>query len=97
MNKFFDYLMEDLPDCVICELLSYIRRFSSAVAGDVPVEGKMGNYRFCASRHGAEQVRVRVRDLLRERALPADTALRLTLEGEVVFLSITDRTPIQSS
>ena len=58
MNKFFDYLMEDLPDCVICELLSYIRRFSSATAGDVPVEGKMGNYRFCASRHGAEQVRV---------------------------------------
>lgn len=58
MNKFFDYLMEDLPDCVIRELLTYIRRFASAVAGDVPVEGKMGNYRFCASRHGEEQVRV---------------------------------------
>lgn len=58
MNKFFDYLMEDLPDCVIRELLQYIRRFAAAMAGDVPVEGKMGIYRFCASRHGEEQVRV---------------------------------------
>ena len=58
MKKFFDYLMDDLPDCVIRELLGYICRFASAVAGDTPVEGKMGSYRFCASRHGEDRVRV---------------------------------------
>ena len=58
MNKFFEYLMEDLPDCVIRELLGYICRFAAAVAGDVPVEGKMGSYSFCASRDGEERVRV---------------------------------------
>ena len=33
MNKFFDYLETDLPDCIIRELLSYIRRFAAALAG----------------------------------------------------------------
>lgn len=58
MNKFFDYLEQDLPDCVIRELLSYIRRFTKALAGEIPVEGKMGAYRFCAS--SGEDGRVRV-------------------------------------
>ena len=31
MNKFFDYLETDLPDCIIRELLSYIRRFAAAL------------------------------------------------------------------
>ena len=50
MNKFFDYLEQDMPDFVIRELLHYIRRFTQALAGEIPVEGKMDNYRFCASR-----------------------------------------------
>jgi len=58
MNKFFDYLEMDLPDCIIRELLHYIRRFTAAFAGDVPVEGKMGNYGFCASADGSGWVRV---------------------------------------
>ncbi len=49
MNKFFDYLEMDLPDCTIRELLSYIRRFALALAGEIPVEGKMDKYAFCAS------------------------------------------------
>ena len=49
MNKFFDYLEMDLPDCVIRELLHYIRRFAAAFGSDMPVEGKMGKYAFCAS------------------------------------------------
>ena len=58
MNKFFDYLEMDLPDCIIRELLAYIRRFAAAVAGDIPVEGRMGNYPFCASADGEGRVRV---------------------------------------
>ena len=58
MNKFFDYLEMDLPDCVIRELLSYIRRFAAAVAGEIPVEGKMGKYAFCASAREDGRVRV---------------------------------------
>lgn len=58
MNKFFDYLEQDLPDCVIRELLGYIRRFAAVFAGDVPVEGRMGSYSFCASSHGGDRVRV---------------------------------------
>ena len=34
MNKFFDYLEMDLPDCIIRELLAYIRRFAAAVGTD---------------------------------------------------------------
>jgi hypothetical protein len=58
MNKFFDYLEMDLPDCIIRELLSYIRRFSAAVAGEIPVDGKMGQYAFCASAQDGGAVRV---------------------------------------
>jgi len=58
MNKFFDYLEMDLPDCVIRELLHYIRRFAAAFAGDVPVAGKMGSHAFCASDSGEGRVRV---------------------------------------
>ena len=58
MNKFFDYLEMDLPDCVIRELLSYIRRFAAAVAGEIPVEGKMGKYAFCASAQDSGAARV---------------------------------------
>ena len=58
MNKFFDYLEMDLPDCVIRELLSYISRFAAAVAGEIPVEGKMGKYAFCASAQDSGAVRV---------------------------------------
>ena len=58
MNKFFDYLELDLPDCIIRELLHYIRRFVLALAGDVPVEGRMGKYVFCASAREDGSVRV---------------------------------------
>ncbi len=58
MNKFFDYLEYDLPLHVIRELLSYIRRFTNVFAGDVPVEGKMGKYAFCATALGEGSVRV---------------------------------------
>ena len=58
MNKFFDYLEMDLPDCIIRELLNYIRRFADAFAGDVPMEGKMGKYAFCASAQDSGAVRV---------------------------------------
>ena len=58
MNKFFDYLEMDLPDCIIRELLHYIRRFAAALAGDMPVEGRMGKYAFCASAREDGRVRV---------------------------------------
>ena len=58
MNKFFDYLEMDLPDCIIRDLLSYIRRFADAVAGEIPVEGKMDQYAFCASAQNDGSVRV---------------------------------------
>ena len=58
MNKFFDYLEQDMPDFVIRELLHYIRRFTQALAGEIPVEGKMDNYRFCASRRDDGGVQV---------------------------------------
>lgn len=58
MNKFFDYLEYDLPLQVIRELLSYIRRFTAVFAGDVPVEGRMGKYSFCATALGEGAVRV---------------------------------------
>lgn len=58
MNKFFDYLAGDLSDEAIGELLDYICRFASVFAGDVPVEGKMADCRFCASAPGDGRVRV---------------------------------------
>lgn len=48
MNKFFDYLEPDLPISAIRSLLDYIRRFVSAAAGDIPVEGRLGRCGFCA-------------------------------------------------
>ena len=42
MNKFFDYLIYDMPLQKVRELLDYIRRFAAVFAGDVPVEGRMG-------------------------------------------------------
>jgi hypothetical protein len=57
----------DLPDCIIRELLSYIRRFAAALAGDVPVEGKMGKYAFCASTREDGRVRVHWVQVGRER------------------------------
>lgn len=67
MNKFFDYLEQDLPDCVIRELMNYIRRFTAALAGEIPVEGSMGKYRFCASDGGEGRVRVHWVQVGRER------------------------------
>ena len=58
MNKFFDYLMGELSDKDISDLLGYICRFANAFAGDVPVEGKLGSWRFCATAPGDGQVRV---------------------------------------
>lgn len=49
MNKFFDYLMPDLPLVTIRELLSYIRRAVRVPEDDIPVEGRMGKLRFCAT------------------------------------------------
>lgn len=66
MNKFFDYLMPDLPLSGIRELLGYIRRFVAAMAGDIPVEGRLGSCRFCASRDG-DGVRVHWVQIGRER------------------------------
>ncbi|MBE6939681.1 MAG: hypothetical protein E7457_02520 [Ruminococcaceae bacterium] len=57
MNKFFDYLEMDLSLRDIRELLGYIRRFMAAVAGEIPVEGKLGRCGFCASPEG-DRVRV---------------------------------------
>ena len=67
MNKFFDYLEMDLPDCVIRELLGYIRRFAAVFAADMPVEGKMGKYGFCASAEESGRVRVHWVQVGRER------------------------------
>ena len=58
MNKFFDYLAYDLPLHKVRELLDYIRRFAAVFAGDMPVEGKMGEYAFCATPLGEGAVRV---------------------------------------
>jgi hypothetical protein len=67
MNKFFDYLEMDLPDCIIRELLGYIRRFADRFASDIPVEGKMGKYSFCASAQANGAVRVHWVQVGRER------------------------------
>ncbi|MBQ0038660.1 MAG: hypothetical protein KBS74_08345 [Clostridiales bacterium] len=58
MNKFFDYLEQELSLPAIRELLEYICRFVKVFAGDVPVEGKLGNCRFCASAPSGGSVRV---------------------------------------
>ena len=67
MNKFFDYLEMDLPDCIIRELLQYIRRFADRFAGEMPVEGRMGKYGFCASAREDGRVRVHWVQVGRER------------------------------
>lgn len=58
MNKFFDYLIYDMPLQKVRELLDYIRRFAAVFAGDMPVEGRMGEYAFCATPLGEDAVRV---------------------------------------
>lgn len=67
MNKFFDYLVYDLPLQAIRDLLSYIQRFVAVFAGDMPVEGKMGQYAFCATNLGEGSVRVHWVQVGRER------------------------------
>ena len=67
MNKFFDYLAADLSLQTIRELGGYICRFAAALGGDIPVEGRMGKVRFCASREEGEQVRVHWVEIDRER------------------------------
>lgn len=74
MNKFFDYLEQDLPLTTIRELLEYIRRFAAAFAGDVPVEGKLGNCRFCASTPRSGGVRVHWVQVGREY-IPVDATI----------------------
>ncbi len=67
MNKFFDYLMGDMTDGAIRELLDYICRFTAVFSGDVPVEGRMGNYRFCASDLDSGHVRIHWVEIGRQR------------------------------
>ena len=57
MNKFYDYLMPDMSLPAIGALVRYIRRFTAAMGGDIPVEGRMGRYGFCAA-GDSQQVRV---------------------------------------
>lgn len=66
MNKFFDYLEPDLSIPAIRSLLAYIRRFVSASAGEIPVEGRLGRCGFCAREEG-ESVRVYWVQVGRER------------------------------
>ena len=40
MNKFYDYLMPDMSLPAIGALVRYIRRFTAAMGGDIPVEGR---------------------------------------------------------
>ena len=67
MHKFFDYLSEDMTDRTIRELRDYICRFTSLFSGDVPVEGRMGKYRFCASDSGGGRARVYWVEIDRQR------------------------------
>ena len=38
MNKFYDYLMPDMSLPAIGALVRYIRRFTAAMGGDIPVQ-----------------------------------------------------------
>ena len=38
MNKFYDYLMPDMSLPAIGALVRYIRRFTAAMGGDIPVD-----------------------------------------------------------
>lgn len=67
MNKFYDYLASELPLGVIRALSRYIRRFSVALGGEIPVEGRMGDVLFCATALPQERVRVHWVQVGRER------------------------------
>lgn len=67
MNKFVDYLSLDLPLRSIRELMGYIRRCVSALGGEIPVEGRLGDVGFCASALPDQQVRVHWVQIDRER------------------------------
>lgn len=58
MNKLFDLLETDLSDRAIRELLTYILHFSPLRRSTIPVEGKMGDWRFCASAEKDEEERL---------------------------------------
>ena len=49
--------MPDMSLPAIGALVRYIRRFTAAMGGDIPVEGRMGRYGFCAA-GDSQQVRV---------------------------------------
>ena len=74
MNKFFDYLEEDLPLRTIRELGAYIHRFAAALGGEIPVEGRMGQVEFCASALPGEQVQVHWVQVGRER-IPVEATI----------------------
>ena len=42
MNKFYDYLMPDMSLPAIGALVRYIRRFTAAMGGDIPVRAGWG-------------------------------------------------------
>jgi hypothetical protein len=58
VDRFTDDLIMDLPASRIRELGAYILRFVSAMGGDIPVEGRLGNVDFCACAQGGGRVRV---------------------------------------
>ena len=67
MHKFFDDLSGDMTDRTIRELRDYICRFTALFSDEIPVEGRMGKYRFCAAASGAGRVRVYWVEIGRER------------------------------
>jgi hypothetical protein len=73
MNKFYDYLMPDMSLPAIGSLVRYIRRFTAAMGGDIPVEGRMGRYGFCAA-GDSQQVRVYWVQVGRQR-IPVDAVI----------------------
>jgi len=58
MNKLFDLLETDLSDRAIRELLTYIRRFAPLRRSTIPVEGRLGDWQFCASAEKDEEERL---------------------------------------
>ena len=72
-NKFYDYLMPDMSLPAIGALVRYIRRFTAAMGGDIPVEGRMGRYGFCAA-GDSQQVRVYWVQVGRQR-IPVDAVI----------------------
>ena len=53
--------------------MRYIRRFTAAMGGDIPVEGRMGRYGFCAA-GDSQQVRVYWVQVGRQR-IPVDAVI----------------------